>query len=591
VVRLYSAAEMRKADRLAVQAGVSSLGLMENAGRAVARLVRGRLPPAGSGPSGAGFAPDVVILAGKGNNGGDGLVAARLLAENGRRVEVVLTEPGGNLTGDARANYESLTRQGSVRPRVLGQDIDKVGLLSLLKQAKVVVDALLGTGSKGAPRGAAREAVELVERVRADRGGEGRPETRPRARTQGKEGRPPSPFILAVDVPSGLDADTGRAAGPAVRADATVTFAGVKAGLAFPEARDYTGTIFMAPIGIPASCLGQAWREGTESLHWLLPGEAAALLPERPVTGHKGTFGHIWIAAGSPGFTGAAILAALGALRAGAGLVTVACPSTSRPLVASGLPEALTLGLPEGPDGRLEAGAAAELLVALAQATSGGGRRDVGDGPRPPRGALVAGPGLGAVEPVGACVSELIRRSPVPLVLDADALNSLALLGPAALPGVFEPVCGRAVLTPHPGEMARLLGRTTADVQADRPGTAVRAAREWGVVVVLKGAGTIVASPEGEAWVNATGNPGMATAGSGDVLSGAIGAFLAQGLPPLQAALLGVSAHGLSGDLAAADIGSRGLLARDLAHGLAPALDSLAGAEGYGPVLLGEHAY
>jgi len=587
MTRLYTTAQMRQADRLAVEAGVPSLELMENAGRAVAGVTADVVPARRPGPSDRNT-PDVVVLAGKGNNGGDGLVAARLLAARGYRVEVVLTGAGEAFAGDARANLEALAGQGRVRPMIFGRDVDEAALLSLLSRAAVVVDALLGTGARGAPREPAATLINLLERARPPKG-----EAQRGAGGPGADGhRAAGPEVIAVDVPSGLDADTGRAAGPAVRADATVTFAGVKLGLALPEAASYAGRVHLARIGIPESCLERA-RSAAEdgaagsardapALHWLLPAEAAAWLPDRPAAGHKGTFGHVWVLAGSPGYTGAAVLTALGALRAGAGLVTAACPGGSRPLVASGLPEALTLALPEGADGRVEATAAAELLAAVGGASGGGAS---GDG-RGARASLVLGPGLGATETVGACVAELVRRSPAPLVVDADALNSLSLRGPAALPRAFEPARGRVVVTPHPGEMSRLTGFGVSEIQDDRIGTATRAARAWGVVVVLKGAGTIVASPEGEAWVNATGNPGMATGGSGDILSGAIGAFLAQGCRPLEAALLGVCLHGLSGDLAAADIGSRGLLARDIAHGLAPAMDALAGADGYGPVLL-----
>ncbi len=636
MVRLFTAAQMRLADRLAVEAGVPGLELMENAGRAVAD-VAAALAGEAAGQRGAWEASlrrpgPVVVLAGKGNNGGDGLVAARYLAERGFPIEVVLAEPAAAFGGDALVNLNAFIDRGLGCPVVFRPDGEGAGgdagraagqpdereagqpaggagralgpaeLLELLSRASVVIDALLGTGAKGAPR----EPVATLIRVLGQVASLGRPR----------------PLVLAVDLPSGLDADTGLAAGPCVRADATVTLGGVKLGLSAPAAAEVVGRLYLAPIGLPGACLERALgapgtgltapgtglaapreesaapREesaapgeraaapemrpaGPEAvrtppaLHWLLPREAADLLPARPVNGHKGTFGHVWIVAGSPGFTGAAVLSGLGALRAGAGLATVLCPEGSRPAIASGLPELLTRGLPEGPDGRLAAAAWAELAPVLAQSPGHAGGRA----------ALVVGPGLGATPEVAAFVADLVRdrERHLPAVLDADALNAIALDGPDGVTRLLRAAGpGPLVLTPHPGEMARLTGLTVARIQSERLETALGASAAWGVVVALKGAGTVVATPDGSAWVNATGNPGLATAGSGDVLAGAIGALLAQGLGPREAALLGVAAHGLAGDLAAAELGSRGLLASDFAHRLPRAMDSLKDAD-YGP--------
>lgn len=365
MVRLFSAAQMRLADRLAAQFGVPGLELMENAGRAVAAVAAeaagtaaGATSSAGSSAAAAGL---VTVLAGKGNNGGDGLVAARLLVKDGFAVEVILAEPGESFGGDALANLKALVEGGSgrQRPRVFGAGVSAEEFAGLLSRSTLVIDALLGTGAKGPPREPVATMIGLLNQVAAGR-----------------------PFVLAVDLPSGLDADTGIPAGPCVRADATVTLGGVKAGLAQPEATGLVGRLHLATIGIPEACLERAWREPPGPLQWLLPAEAAALLPARPAAGHKGVFGHVWVAAGSPGFTGAAVLAGLGALRAGAGLATVACPEGSRPIVAAVLPEVLTKGLPQGPDGRMDHRAAWELASAL----EGAGRGQ----------ALVVGPGLGA---------------------------------------------------------------------------------------------------------------------------------------------------------------------------------------------------
>ncbi len=572
MVCLFSAAEMREADRLAAESGVSGLRLMENAGRVVAEVAARLAQPGVPGVSatqigllGPRPAGPITILAGKGNNGGDGLVAARYLAQRGLDVEVILAEPGETFRGDALANLKALVEGGFARPRVFAGPSADLG--PRLAGSAVVIDALLGTGAKGAPRGPAAALIGLLNEA---------------------GGRDPirRPLVLSVDLPSGLDADTGQAPGPCVRADATLALGGIKLGLVLPEAAGYVGRLHIAPIGLPGACLGRP------STHWLLPGEAGAFLPTRPRAGHKGTFGHVWVVAGSPGYTGAAVLAGLGALRSGSGLATVVCPEGCREVVATALPELLTRGLPQGSDGRLPGAAAGDLALVLTGAGLG------------PKTSLVIGPGLGATPDVTAFIAATLRGPGrrLAVVLDADALNAMALAGPEAVTDLLasaattgwasaspaagaSPSAARIVVTPHPGEMARLTGLPTATIQADRLGTARRAAAAWGVIVVLKGAGTVVASPDGQAWVNATGNPAMASAGSGDVLAGAIGSLLAQGCSPLEAALAGVSAHGLAGDLAAREIGGRGLLASDIAHRLPRALEAMTGlGDEYGPV-------
>ncbi len=580
MVRLFTASQMRLADRLAAESGVPGIELMENAGQAVAvlaaeaaRTAAGITPGAGSAGPVTTLDGPVTVLVGKGNNGGDGLVAARLLIESGLAVEVVLAEAGESFGGDALANLKALVEGDFAQPRVFGAGVSAEELLGGLRCSTVVIDALLGTGSKGAPREPVATIIGLLNRAIAGGGkppgAPGPPAVRPPATGRGPAAA--RPFVVAVDLPSGLDADTGIPAGLCVRADATVALGGVKTGLARPEAAGLVGRLYLDTIGIPDECLDRAWREPPGLLHWLLPREAATLLPARPVAGHKGTFGHVWVVAGSPGFTGAAVLAGLGALRAGAGLATVACPEGCRSIVAAALPEVLTKGLPQGPDGRLDYRSVEEVASTL----DGAGRGK----------ALVVGPGLGATPATCSLVVGLLREPTrrLPAIYDADALNALALNGPQDGGrllaehgrGEGEPPVPPLVLTPHPGEMSRLLGRPVPDIQTDRVGAAREAARAWGAVVVLKGAGTVVASPDGPAWINATGNPGMATGGSGDVLAGAIGAFLAQGLPPLEAALAGVSAHGLAGDIAARDVGSRGLLASDIARYLPRAMDTM----------------
>ncbi len=633
MVRLYTAAEMREADRRAMAGGTSGLWLMENAGRAVAE-VAARMAEEAQGPAEEAAGPatetagvagsaarppapvarPIVVLAGKGNNGGDGLVAARLLSEKGFPVRAVLAEGPSAFTGDALASLRRLEERGipfqsfvADGAQAEGSVCGPAALGELIRHASVVVDALLGTGAKGAPREPVATIIRLLlaatgREAGGTVGGDARGAAGVAPGAAGVARRsigPPSgslapsrPFVLAVDIPSGLDADTGRAGDPCVAADATVTLAGVKVGLVLPGASAFVGSLYLADIGMPHECLDPpegAKRPSSSNLNWFTAEEAPGLLPARPAAGHKGTFGHVWVVAGSPGYSGAAVLAALGALRGGAGLVTAAVPAGIQPTVAASLPEAMTLGLPQGPDGRIEGRAAAGVLLAATRATGdshAGVMRGAGDSRPGAAAPLVVGPGLGATVEVAEAVREIIASpvaasaarpgvppvaapsaSPGPrLVVDADGLNSLALAGPDAAAAALRAAAGRAVVTPHPGEMSRLLGLAVTEVQADRVGTARRAAQAWGVVVVLKGAGTVVASPEGEVWINSTGNPGMATGGSGDVLSGVIGALLGQGLAPMPAALLGVYLHGLAGDIAACEVGSAGLLASDIAH-------------------------
>jgi NAD(P)H-hydrate epimerase len=501
-MRLVGAAEMREIDRTAIDGfGVPSITLMDRAGRAVAEAAAEAAAPKGR----------FVVLCGGGNNGGDGYVAARLLRGAGRDARVVALVPPERLTPDARAVREQAQRAGV--------PIDDQGELVAFEAGvgDVVVDALFGTGLSRAPEGAFAEAIARIEA----------------ARVAGAR-------VLAVDVPSGLSADSGRPFGACVRADATVTFAFQKRGLVLHPGPFYAGEVRVADIGIPAAAAARV-PVGCEIL---AESEARLLVPPRRPDAHKGDAGRVLVVAGSPGKTGAAHLALLGALRGGAGLVTLAARPEVLPFALAGRPEAMSVALPgSGALGRSD-------LAALLAAAKGAS-------------ALVIGPGI----PRGPETLELLRafleRAGVPAVLDADALNAFAER-PGALAGMDVPL----VLTPHPGEMARLAGTTVEAVQADRIGIASARAREWGATLVLKGARTVVADPDGPPAVVPAGNAGLASGGTGDVLAGLAGALLGSGIAAPAAARAAAFVHGRAGDLVALRLGERGLLAADLGEAI-----------------------
>lgn len=508
-MRAVTGVQMREIDRLAQEeAAIPGLILMENAGRAVfGQALRMLGEPEGR---------RVLVLCGKGNNGGDGLVAARHLCHHGAEVRVLVTASPEEIKGDAAANL-AMARAEEAMPgsRLVVRFLSGTDWEDLLAQelaaADLVVDALLGTGIQGGARGPVARVIEMVNRA----------------------GRP----VLSVDVPSGLDADTGAVNGPCVRARVTVTLGLPKVGLLVYPGAEYAGSVVVADIGIPPGLVDRV----NPRVEMLEEEQVAAWLPERPAAAHKGTFGHLWVVAGSQGMVGAAKMAAMAGLRGGAGLVTLALPARQQPVAAAGLSEVMTRGLPEE-EGMLSPSALDVL-------------KEAGRGVE----AWAIGPGLGRSPGVATLVRDFVRWCPAPLVIDADGLwalgSDLSLLREREHP---------TVLTPHPGEMARLLDSTVARVQADRVAAAREAARRSGAVVVLKGARTLVATPDDRVFINPTGNVGMATGGAGDVLTGLVGAFLAQGLPAERAACVGVFLHGLAGDLAAERRGYLSLVAGDI---------------------------
>jgi NAD(P)H-hydrate epimerase len=493
---------MREIDRLATERhGVPSLDLMENAALEVVRAIEEEY--------GSLAGRRIVVLAGKGNNGGDALAVARLLLNRKAEVKVFLLVKGEDLAGDAAVQW------GKCRdlPLAVREAVDQSAVEAALARADLAVDGLFGTGLKSPLTGVARSVVEALNG----------------ARLQG---------VVAIDLPSGVDADSGAVLGAAVHATTTVTLALPKRGLFLYPGAGYVGKLRVADIGIPAPLLDEAPAEVVVTEE----GEVADLLKPFPPDVHKGRRGHLLVVAGSLGKTGAAVMTARGALRCGAGLVTVAVPATLQPLVAQQIMEAMTLPLAETKDRTL----APEALEPILQALEG---KDV----------LAIGPGLSTHTETVDLVRALLPRVRGPVVLDADSLNALA-----GAPEILRQMPSPCLLTPHPGEMGRLMGAGAAAVQGDRLGTARAFALRWGVYVVLKGAHTVMAMPDGRLRINPTGGPGMATGGTGDVLTGMLGALLAQGFSPEEAMTAGVYLHGKAGELAEAAYGERGMVAGDL---------------------------
>ena len=515
--RVGTAAMAREMDRRAMaEFGIPGIVLMENAGRGAFETIMAEFKPC-----------CVNVLCGKGNNGGDGCVIARHLQNAGVKVRTFLFARREEIKDDARVNLEALLRMSGAVNEVL----DPAALEDFrlpMTDCDLIVDALLGTGLQDEVRGFLRDAIDFINGLTLEN----------RALK-----------IFAVDLPSGLHADTGQVLGAAIRADATATFGVIKAGLlSFPGA-ELGGRLFPIDISFP--------RELYADLPYRLitPEWAAKVLPPRRRDFHKGSAGHGLVLAGSPGKTGAAAMAAEAGLRGGAGLITLAGPAGVHDILEQQTLEVMTEPLPEGEEGCVGVASIDRALELMAGKT-----------------AVALGPGLGRGRGVKEFVRAVLRECRSPLVIDADGLNALAE-DPAALAGAGCPI----VLTPHPGEMGRLIGRDAKAVLADRLGVAERFARERRVTLVLKGAHTLIAGPEGRVRFNLTGNPGMATGGSGDVLTGLLLGLLCRGLEVEDAAALGVYLHGRAGDLAAEDQGEEGMIACDILAALPRAFLELRG--------------
>jgi NAD(P)H-hydrate epimerase len=495
---------MRNIDQRTIEVyHVPSIVLMENAGIQLLRFMQTHLP---------GLAQyHITLVTGRGNNGGDGFVLARHLWHLGIKTHILLLVPGRSLRGDARKAYEMARAYGVP---MIGCTTSQAWrrAVSTLRGTDIVVDAMLGTGLNKPPTGLYAEAIETLNTLQKP--------------------------IVAIDIPSGLSADAGHLYGAYVQATYTVTFALPKRGLLLYPAAAAVGELHIVDIGIPVQAIEA---EGIQ-VAMLEKSDIRFMLPHRRRDAHKGSHGHLLVVAGSLGKSGAGILASQAALRAGAGLVTWALPTGLAPAAASRLTEVMTLPVAENVTGGIAEAAIPKLCQFLQRVR-----------------ALVLGPGLGTDPAAVACVHALLRRTPVPVVIDADGLNCLV----EHLEVLRE--CSRPViLTPHPGEMARLLGTDTVTVQARRLEIACDFAQRYNVHVVLKGAYTVLYAPDGRRWINPTGNPAMATAGTGDVLAGVIGALLCQGLEPLQAAQCGIYLHGLAGDHVRDRLGYHGLIASDV---------------------------
>jgi ADP-dependent NAD(P)H-hydrate dehydratase / NAD(P)H-hydrate epimerase len=512
-MKVVTGETMQRLDRRAIEEfGVMGLSLMENAGRGCVEKI---IAEFGSGPG-----RRAVIVAGKGNNGGDGYVIARLLREHGWQVVTFVLAQREEIGGDARENLELLRDMSVVFCPGQGA-LSRYG--AALRESSLIVDALLGTGLKNEVRGIYEEAIGLIN-------GAGRP-------------------VFAVDIPSGIDAATGRVLGCAVKAELTVTFALAKCGHILYPGAEYCGRLEIVEIGIPAEIAAAA--EGYEFFD-----EAAArlLLRKRCRSAHKGNFGHCLIIAGSTGKSGAAAMAANSAVRSGAGLVTLAVPASLNPILEVKTTEAMTLPLPDEGVGYLGGCAEAGIAGALAG-------KDV----------LALGPGLSWRPETAELVRKLVTETELPLVVDADGLNALSD-DPEVL---LRKKSAIVILTPHPGEMARLAGLLTAAVESDRIGVAREFARKYRLYLILKGAQTVIAAPDGAIAINGSGNPGMASGGMGDVLTGVLTALVAQGYDPFAACRLGVFIHGYAADLVAVDRGEIGMSAVDVQERLPYAFKQL----------------
>jgi ADP-dependent NAD(P)H-hydrate dehydratase / NAD(P)H-hydrate epimerase len=502
-MKIVTAAEMRAIDRASSERyGVPSLTLMENAGTAVFEHVLAHYRTA----------QRITILCGKGNNGGDGLVAARLLHEKGKKIEVVLLADPSELKGDAAVMYGKLPMSAEIVRT--GEQLKALSARQSFS-ADLYIDAILGTGFKPPVSGLYADAIALLNASAAP--------------------------VVAVDIPSGADADAmAPQQGLIVRADSIVTFTAPRPAHVFSLLTG--GPTDVAGIGSPEEAITSSLL-----LNVITPREFAPLIAPRPAESNKGNYGHVLVIGGSVGKAGAAAMAGIAALRAGAGLSTVATPKSVLATVAGFHPEVMTEPLAETVVGSISL-SAAERVAELAKGKT----------------VLAIGPGISRGPETAAFVRELVSESQLPIVLDADGLNAFEnhaneLNGKGRL----------LVITPHPGEMARLAGCSIADVQKDRLGVARRFSREHELVVVLKGHRTLVVQPDGEAWVNMTGNPGMSTGGTGDILTGMVAGMIAQ--HPKQAMLAACTAvylHGLSGDVMRESVGEHSMVATDLLQGL-----------------------
>lgn len=520
-IQLVTGAQMAAIDRRAINSGIPGIDLMEAAGQGIARIAKNLLN---------GFENrHITVLCGKGNNGGDGFVLARLAEEQGAKVQIFLFASSEEIRGDAKTNFERITHLPIVSVTI---EKNLQTVQNALNQTDLVIDALLGTGINRPVHGMIAQAIKQLKKATCP--------------------------ILAVDVPSGLNADTGQ--GDSATATQTVTFACPRIGHFFYPGRAACQHVSLIDIGIPKTAIS-----AENSSFFLIDAKwASQALPNRAPDAHKGSCGRVFILAGSVGLTGAAVLSSTAAVRSGSGLVSLGIPKSLNDILECKVTEVMTRPLPEVRKARcLALNARGEIASVISKAD-----------------AVVMGPGLGRHRQTITLVHRLIKDLMCPTVLDADALNALVghldLIKNCTLP---------LVLTPHWGEFSRLTGQSISDIQEDPISSAQKFAKEIGHIVILKGAPTLVAEPNGNIHINPTGNAGMATGGSGDVLTGLIASLIGQGLSPSIAARLGVYVHGLAGDWVAKEKGQMGLTASDLVQALPKALLSAAQSKHPNPYL------
>ena len=515
-MKLVTADQMRGLDRAAIDTyGIPGIVLMENASRAVFEIMASRAVPLGG--------KKVCVVCGRGNNGGDGFAVARHLLNAGATPVAVLAADPSSVSGDARINLDVCLKLG-IPVKTVSDEKQLPALRASLRNADLIVDALLGTGVKGAPRPFFAKIILAMNKRQVP--------------------------VYAVDVPSGVDADTGRVPGEAVRADHTITFGAPKIGLFVYPGAEFAGQVYIADIGIPTHLI----RELKADAHLTGPAYIAAHVRPRRADAHKGDCGKVLVIGGSHGMSGAVCLAGASALRTGAGLVHLAVPECISHIVDKAFTEGVTIPLPDM-DGTLSE-LCMEDLLPRAQAAS----------------AIILGPGLGVNRAVCEVVGQVLTKARVPVVVDADGLNCLARM---KTPALIKRMKAPLILTPHPGEMARLLKSDVRAVQSGRLDAARACARKFRATVALKGAYSIIAAPRGDCYVNPTGNAGMATAGSGDVLSGVIGALAGEGVNPFAAAVCGAYIHGLAGDAAARQRGERAVTAGSMSSALTQVMKRL----------------
>jgi len=519
-MKVVTAEEMRAIDRKTIEEyGIAGAVLMERAGLAVAVRIREFFEK-----------KKVIILSGGGNNGGDGIVAARNLFNWGWNVKVLLLQKEENLSADCLSQYRIAKKLGipvEFRKSISGSDL----------HSAVVVDAVFGTGINKPVSSPISDIIRFLNASDAN--------------------------VVSVDIPSGISSESGEVLGEAVRADYTVTFGLPKVGHFIYPGAEYSGRLFVEDIGFPKELL----RAVAVRLQTIEKEDASALIPERPAHSYKGDYGHVLVVAGSRGKTGAAVMAAEACLRAGAGMVTIGVPETLAGFFQTRVTEAMVLPLPDAGDGILSEKSYQAISEFLSE------KADV----------LAIGPGMGSTSQITNLMKRLITTMTAPMVLDADAINALS-----GNKDIFNNAKSPVILTPHPGEMARLMREaggdagdknSAAEIERNRMHIALSFTKETGTYLVLKGAPTVIAEPDGSVFINTTGNPGMAKAGAGDVLTGIVAALLGQGLNPIGASVLGTYLHGLSGDIAASEKGMRSVIATDIIENIPAAFLSLGGGD------------